>query len=119
MRWLRFGTWPSSHDLDLMLDADDYEFLGEMCPYPDDVQEAALAPPHILTRPTVPLPDRLVEQAVNTARGLPLDLFLFPVPAGFSLKAWVPPPYDRWEVHWAMTNKAFFVDAMPLEETPS
>lgn len=118
MRWLRYGTWPSNHDLDLILEADErtYEAVEQL------VGPLVLEPGRIdygarqVRVDDLPIPPDLIRQAADAAGGLPLDAKLSPYPRGFSVGAWIDPPYTTAHLAWGSTlSKAFFAGAVPLD----
>lgn len=119
MRWLRFGRWPSAHDLDLILDADEgtYEsfeaLVGQLDMEDPDLGRRCIAVNRL------PLPEQVVREAIKAADGLPLDAFLSPQPHGFSVAAWIEPPYSVANLSWRATlGKPFFQGAVPLAHDP-
>ena len=121
-RWVRFGRWPSTHDLDLLLDAPDYTAIEAQVADLDRLRAPGTCPRESWATRTIPVTDlpvdpALLDQAVNHARGLPLDLHLSPWPRGYSVGAWVPPPYTTAEICWRPTlHIRFFRGGVPLDE---
>ena len=102
MRWERFGRWPSTHDLDLYLDADaaTYARLELLAGQPGD------AP---VTVPIEVLPCANELRRIGTEHGVPLDLFLVPTPGDLSVAAWIEPPYTFAVIDWRGTfDRSFF-----------
>lgn len=102
--WRHFGSWPSTHDYDLWLDADESTY---------DAIEGLFADldPHGFETRTVltvalPVPDLTAD--IASAVGLPLDLFLSPRPGGFSAAAWISPPYTDAHIAWRPTLCRWF-----------
>lgn len=111
LRWWHFGTWPSTHDCDLLLDTTEATYAALEALAPTDnitrLHEGERVPPAIHPADAIPLPNWLTDQAIDLADGLPLDLFLVPQAPGWTLKAWVPAPYHVWEVCYGRTGKGF------------
>lgn len=117
--WKMFGRWPSTHDLDLLLDADPAtrRTLTRWAGPPDDRYR--------FVRPDeVPIPEALIQQAIDTAAGckpspfvaygrdaLPIDAVLLRRRNRPSLVAWVPPPYTTWRLNWTPPIPDSFLDA--------
>ena len=99
MQWLRFGRWPSSHDINLVLDAteDEYERIEQSvwCLSHEHGETVKVTAP--------PVPECLVAAAIAAADGLLIDAFLSPHPGDFSVAAWSVPPYSVWRIGWRAT----------------
>lgn len=118
-RWLHFGRWPSSHDLDLLLDADPEmrRTITRWAGQPDDGYR-------FLRPDELPIPEVLIQQAIDTAArhnptpfvaygrdALPIDAVLLRRRNRPSLVAWVPPPYTTWRLNWTPPIPDSFFDS--------
>ena len=113
-RWLRFGSWPSKHDLDLVLEGGDADALTRVVPRRvRDPLAKGVALGDLL-------PPGLRADAIRAAGGLMLDMFLIAEPGGRSLEccAWGP-SYELAICSWVPTpDQHFFSKAVPLRVPP-
>lgn len=125
-RWKVFGRWPSTHDLDVVLEADGHT-RKSLARWAHSLGDARY---HFVPPADVPLPSELIQQATDLAArckpspflaygrdALPIDAYLIPRrPEKPSLAAWIPPPYTMWRLEWTQTPPGFYDTARELPD---
>ena len=104
---LSFGNWPSSHDLDIVLDP----APPISRPFPADYDLVATA----VTPDDLPELGPLVGTLARLSRTVPvpLDVFLDSKEEDFNLALWIEPG-SPWLLSWRYCGRDFFLGAHPL-----
>jgi hypothetical protein len=111
LRWLRYGNWPSEHDLDLILSPGGYWAIRNLA---RSVPRYVRGQVHQAEVPARLIPPPLLQQAIEAADGVDLDLILQPS-LPLALGAWLEAPrYEVAWVQWREVNNTFFRGAVPL-----
>jgi len=104
---LSFGRWPSSHDLDIVVDP----APPISRPFPADYDLVATA----VTPDDLPELGPLVGTLARLSRTVPvpLDVFLDSKEEDFNLALWIEPG-SPWLLSWRYCGRDFFLGAHPL-----
>lgn len=119
-RWQVYGRWPSTHDLDVLLDADSATRRA-VARWAATLGHDGY---HFVPAADVPLDATLIQQAIDAAArckplpflsygpdALPIDAILLRRRNRPCLIALVPPPYTTWRLTWVSPIPDGFVAA--------